>query len=107
MSKGHNQSIELNIQCVPKPQDGSGTEGRPEIACRRFYRIGKRQPALHFGGGFGTGARADFYSAAPNGRKYCVPLTGSCKRRRSCWRSALRSTKSISEVLITSRSDAE
>ena len=47
------------------------------------------------------------YSAAPNGRKYCVPLTGSCRRRRSCWRSALRSTKSISEVLMTSRSDEE
>jgi hypothetical protein len=50
--------------------------------------------------------RAD-YSEAPKGRKYCVPLTGSCKRRRSCCRSALRSTKSISDVLMTSRSDEE
>src|SRR5882762_8306145 len=46
------------------------------------------------------------YSEGPNGRKYCVPFTGSCRRRRSCCRSALRSTKSISEVLITSRSEA-
>ncbi len=46
------------------------------------------------------------YSEGPSGRKYCVPFTGSWRRRRSCWRSALRSTKSISEVLITSRSEA-
>jgi hypothetical protein len=46
------------------------------------------------------------YSEGPKGRKYWVPFTGSCRRRRSCCRSALRSTKSISEVLITRRSDA-
>src|SRR6267142_2822612 len=46
------------------------------------------------------------YSEGPSGRKYCVPLTGSCRRRSSCCKSALRSTKSISEVLITSRSEA-
>jgi hypothetical protein len=51
--------------------------------------------------------RDQTYSEAPSGRKYCVPLTGSPRRRRSCWRSALRSTKSISEVLITSRSEEE
>ena len=48
----------------------------------------------------------DGHSEGPNGRKYCVPFTGSCRRRRSCCRSALRSTKSISEVLITRRSEA-
>ena len=47
------------------------------------------------------------YSEAPSGRKYCVPLTGSWRRRRSCCKSSLRSTKSISEVLITRRSEAE
>ena len=47
------------------------------------------------------------YSSVPRGRKYWVPLTGSCRRRRSCCRSALRSTKSISEVLMTRRSDEE
>src|SRR6266446_2238658 len=46
------------------------------------------------------------YTEGPRGRKYWVPLTGSWRRRRSCWRSALRSTKSISEVLITRRSEA-
>jgi hypothetical protein len=46
------------------------------------------------------------YSEGPRGRKYWVPFTGSCRRRRSCCRSALRSTKSISEVLITRRSEA-
>ena len=46
------------------------------------------------------------YSDAPSGRKYCVPLTGSWSRRSSCCRSELRSTKSMSEVLMTSRSDA-
>jgi hypothetical protein len=46
------------------------------------------------------------YSEGPSGRKYCVPFTGSCRRRSNCWRSALRSTKSISEVLITRRSEA-
>ncbi len=46
------------------------------------------------------------YSEGPSGRKYCVPLTGSCRRRSNCCRSALRSTKSISEVLITRRSEA-
>src|SRR5260370_39483401 len=38
------------------------------------------------------------YSEGPSGRKYCVPLTGSCRRRSNCCKSALRSTKSISEV---------
>jgi hypothetical protein len=52
-------------------------------------------------------AELSIYSDAPRGRKYCVPFTGSCRRRRSCCRSALRSTKSISEVLMTRRSDAE
>ena len=47
------------------------------------------------------------HSEAPSGRKYCVPFTGSCSRRRSCCKSSLRSTKSISEVLITRRSEAE
>ena len=47
------------------------------------------------------------YSAAPRGRKYCVPFTGCCKRRSNCCRSSLRSTKSISDVLITRRSEAE
>ncbi len=46
------------------------------------------------------------YSEGPSGRKYCVPFTGSCRRRSSCCKSSLRSTKSISEVLITSRSEA-
>jgi hypothetical protein len=46
------------------------------------------------------------YSEAPRGRKYCVPLTGSWRRRRSCWRSSLRSTKSMAEVLMTRRSEA-
>jgi len=46
------------------------------------------------------------YSEGPSGRKYCVPFTGSCRRRNSCCKSSLRSTKSISEVLITSRSEA-
>ncbi len=46
------------------------------------------------------------YSEGPRGRKNCVPFTGSWRRRRSCWRSALRSTKSISEVSITRRSEA-
>ena len=46
------------------------------------------------------------YSEGPSGRKYWVPLTGSWRRRRSCCRSALRSTKSISEVLMTRRSEA-
>src|SRR5229473_1446227 len=46
------------------------------------------------------------YSEAPSGRKYCVPLTGSCSLRSNCCRSSLRSTKSISEVLMTSKSDA-
>src|SRR5205807_9550176 len=48
-----------------------------------------------------------FYSEAPSGRKYCVLLTGSWSRLRSCCKSSLRSTKSISEVLITRRSEAE
>src|SRR5208337_1355652 len=43
-------------------------------------------------------------SEPPSGRKYCVPLTGSCRRRRSCCKSSFFSTKSISEVSITSRS---
>jgi len=46
------------------------------------------------------------YSEGPSGRKYCVPFTGSCRRRNSCCKSSLRSTKSISDVLITSRSEA-
>src|SRR5215470_5239556 len=46
------------------------------------------------------------HSEAPSGRKYCVPLTGSWRRRRSCCKSSLRSTKSISEVLMTRRSEA-
>ena len=50
--------------------------------------------------------RAEDYSEAPKGRKYWVPLTGSWRRRRSCWRSSLRSTKSMSEVLMTRRSEA-
>src|SRR6266581_6215519 len=40
-----------------------------------------------------------FSSEAPTGRKYCVPLTGSWRRRSSCCRSSLRSPKSIPEVL--------
>ena len=47
------------------------------------------------------------HSEAPRGRKYCVPLTGSWSRRKSCCKSSLRSTKSISDVLITRRSEAE
>src|SRR5579859_1902958 len=46
------------------------------------------------------------YSEGASGRKYCVPLTGSCSRLRRSWRSSLRSTKSMSEVLMTSRSEA-
>jgi hypothetical protein len=46
------------------------------------------------------------YSEALRGRKYWVPLTGSWSRRRRSWRSSLRSTKSISEVLMTRRSEA-
>jgi len=40
------------------------------------------------------------------GRKYWVPLTGSWRRRKRSWRSSLRSTKSMSEVLMTRRSEA-
>src|SRR6266581_7168975 len=40
-----------------------------------------------------------FSSQAPRGRKYWVPLTVSWRRRSRSWRSSLRSTKSISEVL--------
>src|SRR6185437_4510428 len=43
------------------------------------------------------------YSEGASGRKYCVPLTGSWRRLRRSWRSSLRSTKSMSEVLMTSR----
>ncbi len=46
------------------------------------------------------------YSEGPSGRKYWVPFTGSCRRRSNCCRSALRSTKSMSEVLMTRRSEA-
>jgi hypothetical protein len=46
------------------------------------------------------------YSEALRGRKYWVPLTGSWRRRRRSWRSSLRSTKSMSEVLMTRRSEA-
>jgi hypothetical protein len=46
------------------------------------------------------------YSEVAKGRKYWVPLTGSWRRLRSCWRSSLRSTKSMSEVLMTRRSEA-
>jgi hypothetical protein len=46
------------------------------------------------------------YSVGVRGRKYWVPLTGSWRRRRSCCRSSLRATKSISEVSMTSRSEA-
>jgi len=46
------------------------------------------------------------YSEGARGRKYCVPLTGSWRRRRRSWRSSLRSTKSMSEVLMTRRSEA-
>src|SRR6266849_3076940 len=50
--------------------------------------------------------RGRYISEGPNGRKYWVPFTGSWRRRRSCWRSELRSTKSMSEVLMTRRSEA-
>src|SRR5260370_16250936 len=48
----------------------------------------------------------DCYSEAPRGRKYWVPLTGSWRRPRRSWRSSLRSTKSMSEVFMTRRSEA-
>ena len=48
----------------------------------------------------------DSYSEVPRGRKYWVPLTGSWRRRRRSWRSSLRTTKSMSEVLMTRRSEA-
>ena len=41
----------------------------------------------------------------PRGRKYWVPRMGSLRRRSSSWRSPWRSTKSISLVLTTRRSD--
>src|SRR5260370_518098 len=50
--------------------------------------------------------RKTFQSAEPRGRKYCVPLTGSWSLFRRSWRSSLRSTKSISDVLMTRRSEA-
>ena len=45
-------------------------------------------------------------SAPPSGRKYCVPRMGSLTRRSNFCRSSLCSTKSISEVFTTSRSEA-
>ena len=91
--------------------------------CNRAKRNGAEAPHLHKPVGRQkagpTKAREDAalkgrlyeskpenYSAAPRGRKYWVPLTGSWRRRRSCWRSSLRSTKSMSEVFITSKSEA-
>src|SRR5215470_10856525 len=46
------------------------------------------------------------YSMAPSGKKYCVPLTGSCTRFSNCCKSSLLATKAISEVSMTSRSEA-
>src|SRR5215471_18656470 len=44
-------------------------------------------------------------SLDPSGRKYCVPRMGSLTRRSNSCRSECRSTKSISLVLTTRRSD--
>jgi hypothetical protein len=41
----------------------------------------------------------------PSGRKYCVPRIGSLTRRSSSCKSVWRSTKSMSLVFTTSRSD--
>lgn len=50
--------------------------------------------------------QAPVRSAPPRGRKYCVPRTGSLTRCNNSRRSWLSSTKSISEVFTTSRSEA-
>ncbi len=40
--------------------------------------------------------------ADPSGKKYCVPFTGWLSRSSNCCKSWFRSTKSISDVSITS-----
>lgn len=44
-------------------------------------------------------------SRLPNGRKYCVPLMGAETFRSNSCKSSFRSTKSISEVFTTRRSE--
>src|SRR5712671_3266999 len=72
-----------------------------EAGATRAARLGRR-PHQRQAGRKMPGA----YSEAPRGRKYWVPLTGSWRRLRRSWRSSLRSTKSMSEVLMTRRSEA-
>lgn len=43
--------------------------------------------------------------ADPSGKKYCVPFTGWLSLWSSSCKSSFRSTKSISDVSITSRSE--
>src|SRR6266568_3848110 len=79
-----------------------------ESALTKNSPVTSLESALTKGGGWGvpTQQTPNSYSEAPRGRKYWVPLTGSWRRRRRSWRSSLRSTKSMSEVLMTRRSEA-
>lgn len=100
---------------VIRRKTGERTSGNLSQLLGRFgSRNVKRRTLLMLraGAAWHAGQRTKYkfwlenYSEAARGRKYCVPLTGSWRRRRRSWRSSLRSTKSMSEVLITRRSEA-